>query len=261
MEAQLPAGAAAPSDSALWVVQRFFDRDGFPARARHYTGEMLRHYRDAPTLGSGLAPTVRVTYRPLQRSQQRAAFAATLRDSARAFDWYLYLVREADGWKLSAVRSLAMPAEFHVLLDSLTATARLPDSLSRLRDRMRLATRSDSALAAHLRASAARFDSLASLLRAAPTVELVGHNGRVEPESARDTISPRTMALLRALDLSSAYRSPDYPGCLFLGIVAVTDNELGYLYAPPACREPPIDPELFIYVERVSGPWYVYKTT
>jgi hypothetical protein len=243
------------------LVHRFFDRDGFPERARYYTGEMIRHFRDAPTLGSGLAPDVRVTYRPLHRSAQRAAFAATLSDSVRAFDWYLYLERVADRWTLRAVRSLAMPVEFHALLDSLSAMASPPDSLARLRDRMDLATRSDSALAAHLRANAARFDELASLVSAAPSVELVGHDGQLEPRSAHDAISRRTIALLRELGLSSVYRSADYPGCLFLGIVAVSDNELGYLYAPPGCREPAIDPELFIYVERVIGPWYVYKTT
>jgi hypothetical protein len=154
-----------------------------------------------------------------------------------------------------------MPVEFHALLDSLSAMTSPPDSLARLRERLRLATRSDSALAAHLRVNAARFDELASLVNAAAAVELVGHDGQIEPRSARDAISQRTIVLLRELGLSSVYRSADYPGCLFLGIVAVADNELGYLYAPPGCREPAIDPELFIYVERVSGPWYVYKTT
>ncbi|HJU64125.1 MAG TPA: hypothetical protein VJ596_00550 [Gemmatimonadaceae bacterium] len=259
--AQAPHATGATADSAAWIVERFFARDGFPDRARHYTGEMLRHYRDSPTLGAGLAPNVRVAHRVLVRDERRAIFAATLGDTARASDWYLYLERERGDWKLAAVRSFAMPAEFHALLDSLNASGTLPPLLMRLRERMRLASRSDSALAHHLRTNWKAFDELASLMSEAHEVELVGHDGLVEPTARRQSVSPRFTALLNELRLSSAYRADDHAGCLFLGILAVADNEVGFLYAPPDCRVPAMNPELFIYVDRVLGRWYVYRTT
>ncbi|MGH7720285.1 MAG: hypothetical protein ACREON_15755 [Gemmatimonadaceae bacterium] len=259
--AELRVTAEQRADSALWIVQRFFARDSFPERARYYAGEMLQHYRASPTLGAGLAPSVRVAPRALVRDEGRAVFAVTLSDSAVATDWYLYLTRTPRGWKLSAVRALAMPGLFHDLLDSLNALPDLPDSVARLRDRMRLATESDSALKQHLAVHLPAFDELAALMSQTPTLELIGHDGHVEPTAERSSVPRRLVELLQALRLSSAYRADGHPGCLFLPIAGIVDNEVGYLYAPPGCAVPEMNPALFIYVERVRGIWFVYKTT
>ncbi len=251
-------GPVEKTGSPEWLVQRFLARDSFPDRARYYTGEM-ESYASAPTLGATLPASVRVSFRALERGPGEAVFAAHLSDGTHAQDWYLYLVRGGEVWKLEAVRTLVLPPLFYTILDSLAAGTNAPDSLAAMVQGMRLTASSDSALKAYFAAHAREMDALAALVARTPSLRLATGDGRVEPAGAD---AREIRVALRALHIGAASRDGvEAPGCVLLTIGGMADNEVGYLHAPPGCKVPKMSPERFIYVERVAPGWYLYKTT
>lgn len=81
------------------------------------------------------------------------------------------------------------------------------------------------------------------------------------PEASPADASAEIAGRLRALRLNAIYREPQHPGCIFVSIGGVLDNQVGYVHAPDGCAVPSMDPSDFIYVERVREGWYVFKTT
>jgi hypothetical protein len=251
-------GSAEKTGSPEWLVQRFLARDSFPDRARYYTGEMKSYARE-PTLGSTLPGAVRVSFRALERGPGEAVFAAHLNDGTHAQDWYLYLVRGGEVWKLQAVRTLMLPPLFYTMLDSTAAGPDAPDSLAARVQEMRLMASSDSALKEYFAAHAREMDALAALIASKPSLRLATGDGRVEPAGAG---VGEIRHALRALHIGAASRDDvEAPGCVLLTIGGIADNEVGYVHAPPGCKVPQMSPERFIYVERVAPGWYLYKTT
>jgi hypothetical protein len=70
-------------------------------------------------------------------------YAVQATEGRRVQDWYAYLMKEDTTWRLAAVRTLALPPLFFILLDSLEATRRLPDSAGRTLGNMRLTASPD----------------------------------------------------------------------------------------------------------------------
>jgi hypothetical protein len=263
-EAQRAQAPASPGPaSPAWVVEQFYARRTFPELARHITGEYAANYADAATMGARLPPSVVVTSRPLLAEGDRAVFATALRDPAHAEDWYTYLRRENGVWKIEAVRTLALPPFIYMLLDSLDAErARgpLPDSLVSLAETIRLSTRPDSALKMYLAEHESALLALASRFEAVRALTAITVDGTATGSAAAAERRELT-AGLRALRLTALSRRPQVPGCIFLTIDGVTDNEVGFIHAPPGCTPPPLSPHEYIYVERVAPGWYLYKTT
>jgi hypothetical protein len=228
-EAQRAQAPASPGPaSPAWVVEQFYARRTFPELAHHITGEYAANYADAATMGARLPPSVVVTSRPLLAEGDRAVFATALRDPAHAEDWYTYL--------------------------------RLPDSLVSLAETIRLSTRPDSALKMYLAEHESALLALASRFEAVRALTAITVDGTATGSAAAAERRELT-AGLRALRLTALSRRPQVPGCIFLTIDGVTDNEVGFIHAPPGCTPPPLSPHEYIYVERVAPGWYLYKTT
>jgi hypothetical protein len=87
---------AQPWVSPVRLVERFYDRAGFPDRASFYTGEMLEHYSDAPTLGLLLPDDVRVQHRSVLVGCERAVYATTTSTPEHGEDWYLHMLWACD---------------------------------------------------------------------------------------------------------------------------------------------------------------------
>lgn len=254
---------AADTTSAAWVVEMFYARPSFPGLAAHVTGEYAQNYADAATMGSRLPPEVAVTSRPLRLEADLAIFVTHLRDSERARDWYTFLRREGGAWKISEVRSFVPQPIYEALVqdwEERRSRRDLPDSLVSVLETIRLTAASDSALAAYLLAHEPAFRALAERFAAArelTSLSMVsGSTGNVTPA---DTHALKEA--LHALHLSGVLRRQEEPGCLFLVIGGLGDNEVGYIHAPPGCTPPLISPGGYIYVEQVAPGWYLYRTT
>lgn len=258
------ARAQAPdTTSAAWVVEMFYGRPAFPGLAEHVTGEFAEHYAGAATVGAGLPPEVVVTSRPLRQEAERATFATHLRDASHARDFYTFLRRENGVWKISEVRTLALPPLHDALLqelEGLRSRRELPDSMVAELENMRLTAASDSALKAHLLAHEPAFRALAERFAAARGLTALSTE-RTATGSAPATETRELRAGLRALRLGGLERRPKAPGCVLIVIGGMLDNEVGYIFAPPGCTPPAVSPSAYIYVEQVAPGWYLYKTT
>ena len=271
-------------ESATWVVERFFDRDGFPERAKYYTGEMSPTARQ-PTIGAGLPDGVGLSHRLVVVNCPRAAYATTLSVDTRGGDWYLYLLHQDGTWKIEAVRTLFLPGFFHSLLEYLVANRDRLDEVDResaaalaaartalpnvagleeeiepaadMLARMLLAVSTDAQLRQYFIDNEEAFRRLAAEVGRYPSLRQVTNSGRMEPkvEAARPLVGQMRQLGIRVITPAAR------PGCTFFGIAGVADNEVGYLYAAPGCTVPEISPGPFIYVEQVAPDWFLYKTT
>jgi hypothetical protein len=257
------SAAGPPAESANWVVEQFYARPAFPEKAAHLGGEFefAAHYAQASTMGEQLPPSVRVVSRALMRGDTRAVFATTLRDSAEAQDWYTYLAREGGVWKITAVRTLALPPFVRTLRNDLRAMRPRPDSLdARLRN-LELTMQSDSALRAYFAARRDAFDALAAAFGQLSTLRIVRSDGTAEP-GASPAEARAVVAQLRALDLNAISRAAGpSDACVRVSVGGILDNDVGFLRVGPGCPVPPMTPQEYIYVEPVAPGWVIYKTT
>jgi hypothetical protein len=259
---------AQPWVSPARLVERFYDRAGFPDRASFYTGEMLEHYSDAPTLGLLLPDDVRVQHRSVLVGCERAVYATTTSTPEHGEDWYLHMLWEDGGWKIEAVRKLAVPGFFYLMLEEMAANpdlmeqgatvpgAQVPLAAgAEVLTNMRLVVSTDAALKDYFARHRAEILQLVAEFEQRPALTFVASDGRARPEGSE---SGAIAAQIQQLHLNYVSRQA---GCIVVSIGGVLDNEVGYLYAPPSCTVPEMSPNLYILVEPIADEWFLFKTT
>jgi hypothetical protein len=246
--AQGPPNAA---DNHRWVVDQFFFAPRWPDKASYYTGEMKAQYADEKSMGEFGAHARRSTLRVLSTTSNEAVYTVQVTQGRRAQNWYAYMTKEGNSWRLAAVRTLALRRPFFMLLDSLEVTRSLADSARQMLENMRLTTSTDSALKAFFAAIADGFarDSAHSIA-AAPV-------GLKAPTPVLRSLARQ----LAALHFRGAWRDTEHPGCVFLEIGGMIDNEVGFMRCGPGATPPSMTPRQFILVEVIAPGWYLYKTT
>jgi hypothetical protein len=269
-------GQDQPKCADAWVspsglVQRFYDRAGFPDRTAYYAGEMLEHYADAPSLGMLLPDDVRVQHRAVRVTCERAVYATTVSADERGEDWYLHMLWEGDRWKIEAVRRLALTGMLYLAMEGLANNPEAMDqsaailgedaprlSAAEMLANIRLTLSTDAELKLYFAEHRSELVHLAAAFEQRPSLTFVASDGRARPEGS-DTAA--LAAEIRQLSLNAVYRTASRPGCTFLSIGGLVDNEVGYLYAPPGCAVPEMAPDLFILVEPMADGWFLFKTT
>jgi hypothetical protein len=191
-------------------------------------------------------------------SDSQAVYTVRVGGAARTEDWYAYVVKGDSGWRLTAVRTLALPPLFFMAMDSLSNTKSLPDSLTALLENMRLTASSDSALKQFFLTRRPAFERIAEgFSRETARSISAAPDGLKAP-----TASLRSLAQqLSALHLRGAWRDPEFTECVFVEIGGMIDNEVGFMRCASENSVPAINPERFIVVEPITGGWYLYKTT
>ncbi|MBK9309045.1 MAG: hypothetical protein IPM58_18570 [Nitrospira sp.] len=227
------ANAAEPD-----VLVKFFGHAGIGDKRSVYHGEMLKHYTDKPTVGQGLPRNVQATFRKLEESQFRSVYAVLLSDGHKSQDWYAFLVKENDRWKISAVRNLALSGVFHIALQQLEQKNPRSEKEEWQYQNMLLTIKSDRELKEYLKSNLADFRNVVTLY------------------SKGDKEQSDKMAKRLLIDFIK-----DINGAIEFNIGGIIDNTVGYLYVPPGSKPPTMDPSEFIYVEEIADGWYIYKTT
>jgi hypothetical protein len=221
------------------IVSAFFGPDGIPDKSRYYTGEMLSHFKENPTLGQSLPPGTRVSIRSLPSSGPLLTFAVTLSEAQLTQDWYAYLRRDGNLWKLEAVRTLALTGISQVALEELRRKSkRTPDEDWSLKN-LELMFMTDFQLKAFVSSNLSRLNGIVGLVRGGRTTE------------ARDAA--------KRLHISSVEKAEN--GIVRLTIGGVVDNSVGFMLVPNRATVPAMDPSNYIYMERAVQGWYVFKTT
>ena len=227
------ANAAEPD-----VLVNFFGHAGISDKRSVYHGEMLQHYANKPTLGQGLPQNVQATFRKLEGSQRNSVYAVLLSDGHNSQDWYVFLVKEDDLWKLSAVRSLALSGVFHLVLQQLEQKNLRSETEEWEYQNMLLTIKSDQKLKDYLRSNLAEFKNLASLYS--------------EGDKEQSIKGAKHLYINQVSDKD---------GVLDFRIGGIIDNSVGYLYVPEGLKPPTMSPGGFIYIEEIADGWYIYKTT
>jgi hypothetical protein len=248
---------SAPGDHR-WVVEQFFFAPRWPDKALYYTGEMKAHYVDAKSMGEFGIPARRASLRRLSMTPAEVVYTVQVTQGGRAQDWYAYLSKVGETWRLAAVRTLALRHPFFMLLDSLEATRTLPNSTRQMLENMRLTATPDSGLKVFFADRRATLEAVADGFSRESARSIAA-----APDGLKAPTPPlRSLARqLATIHFRGAWRDSGRPGCVFLEIGGMIDNEVGFVRCASGATPPSMTPTEFILVEAIAPGWYLYKTT
>ena len=260
----------APLLPPLIIAEQFVAPAGWPAMRSYLSGEVAGQAR-RQTLGQQIPPRVRRACQLVRQDSATAVVAVELRDSVSRRDFYLHFHHEAEGWKLSAIRNLAMT---HLGPPMVALLAAMPPAEVADYDRkhpdashaftignLRLWTSADADIAAHFNAHRAAFQEVLGRVQTGQFFDPVIDGDEATDEQAANA-DPAVHALLRRLYLGRVTRRATACGsCLEFVIGGKTGSTVGLLYQPEAARLPAMQPDGLIVLRPLGDGWYLYKTT
>lgn len=226
--------------SPEWLVESFFTQKKFPEKSKYYMGEMLQFY-DSPTIGARTPDTIETKIRELQHIESQVIYAISQSDQNTTVDWYCIINQDNTKWKINAIRRLALSPFVYMIYDSLQKNQNLPDSLIFMKNNIELMIKSDAKLKQYLVDNLNTFENIISFIN------------QNKEEDAKEK--------LKKLFLDSYYRDDRFSGCIFFLIGGIIDNSVGFIYSKDSAKIPVMSPNEYIYIEKIIGNWYIFKTT
>lgn len=223
------AEAAITNFLGLNAESRLQAEGGLSAR----TGEAAEW--DVDTIG--LLPTTPDHLAPISESE---AVARVISSTPQGdVDLYFYMRRDADGWRVSAMRTLSLTGLPYFLRDQLRAASSLTSEQEETLRNLNLLLSPDAALKVWLDANREALDDLASSVIA---------------ESIKGQALSDALAALGLTSITSAR------GAVDANIGGMSDNTVGFL-REGASGPPSMSASDYIWVEDVGGGWFLYRTT
>lgn len=165
-------------------------------------------------------------------------------------DSYFFLKLDGKAWTVEAGRLLAIPAFVWQLRDDLAKRqSRTPEDEATLRN-LNLTLSTDRELANWFNNNKGALETLRSLTSASGTSAPRVTTGRVQ--------TPETDKILE--ELSASALSIETDGILIVTIGGITDNSVGFLFAPGG-KAPAMSKTDYIWIEPVGDNWFLFKTT
>jgi hypothetical protein len=237
-------------EGARSVLQRFLDlnKDHLllsPEAKALLTGEALERWK-SPHWGKLTESPDHVELLRKGRAVGRVQWFGA---NEQVTDFYFYL--SFDGaWKLEAVRYLALTGVIEMAYLELKAIkSPTQEQIYQLKN-LELTLASDGKLRKWFTENQAALSGIVELLASSEECS-TGYY-------AKSKCTAEVQSAMRAAYIGGIEKHKD--GDVFLTIGGMTDNEVGFLYSPRN-SPPPIDPGEFIWVERVSEHWFLYRTT
>ena len=267
-----PGGAETPAPLApLRIAEQFVAREGWPPLKSYLCCEAASQAKNQ-TLGQQIPPRVARTCQLVRQDSTKAVVAVELRDSVSRRDFYLHFRNGEAGWKLGAIRNLAMTHLGPPMLALLAAMppAEVADYNRKHPDashaftvgNLRLWTSADAEIAAYFQRRRPDFQKL---LRRVQTGKFFAPTppGPAEPAAEQAAnADPAVHALLRRLFLGRVTRRATECGsCLAFVIGGKTTSSVGLLYQPEATQLPAMSPNGVIVLRPLGEGWYLYKTS
>jgi hypothetical protein len=224
--------------SPEWLVDTFFRAENFPAKAEYYTGEMLNDI-DKKTIGEELKGSGEVLFHQIKATNEEYAFAVEVKTDEPVIDFYFYLTKVGDEWKINAVRRFLFPSFVYTVYDSLLNLQTLSYQDSLLYRSLGLFLMNDSELKSY-------FGNHLNQLN-----NLVWYFNQKENNEVDK--------LLSNLGCNAVFRDTNFPGCLFVQISSFDKMESGFIYTSGSFKLPDISYKDFVYLEEVSDGWYIYR--
>ena len=135
--------------SPEWLVDMFFHQNSFVEKSYYYTGEMISDV-DKPTIGEELIGKGEALFHQIKATSNECVFAVELNVDDKIIDFYCYLIKQEEGWKINAVRRFLLPAFVFTVFDSLSNLSSLSSADSAFYLSLKLFIMNDSQLKSFL---------------------------------------------------------------------------------------------------------------
>jgi len=224
--------------SPEWLVDMFFSKTNFPDKADYYSGEMLNE-PDQPTIGEELKGEGEVSFHQIKATVNKIIFAVEVKHNQKTIDFYCYLIKQDNAWKIFAIRRFLLPDFIYTVRDSLSELSSLSSNDSSFYLSLKLFTMPDVDLINYLKTNVNNFREL-----------LASFNNNQKDQADK---------ALALVGCNAIYVDKNYPGCVFIQILRFENMATGFIYANESAKLPKIFPDYFIYVEEVDSGWYVYR--
>jgi hypothetical protein len=223
--------------SPEWLVDMFFSKSSFPNKANYFSGEMMEE-SDKPTIGEELNGKGEIFFHQLNATNDENVFAVEVKLENKAIDFYCYLQKQNDVWKIYAVRRFILPEFLFQVIDSLSQLLSLADSSLYLS--LKLFVLNDAQLKDYFVTNSAAFNKL---------INYFNQDNKIEGDR-----------MLAKLGLSAIFRDKNFRGCIFLLINSFQSIGAGYIYAGESAKLPEISANDLIYLEEIIPGWFVFRT-
>lgn len=224
--------------SPEWLVDMFFNKSEFPDKANYFSGEMLNAI-DEPTIGEELNDEREFLFHQIKSENNRIVFAVELMQNETIIDFYCYLVKQGEQWKINSIRRFLLPEFIYTVYDSLTELKSLSPKDSTFYLSLKLFTINDAGLKEYLLNNKQKFE------------QLVNH--------FRQELGEEIGKSLASLGCKSIYLDRKYPGSLFIQILIFENMESGFIFTEHSTSLPGISELNYIYLEEVLEGWYIFR--
>jgi len=224
--------------SPEWLIEMFFDQNQFDDKARYFTGEML-NYSEDKTIGEELNGEAEVSFHQIRASNNAVVFAVEVQTENTIRDFYTFLVKDNDQWKITSIRTFLLPAFIYTVRDSLSNITELSKQDSVFLLSLKLFTSSDKELKNYLASNINKFQELISAF--------------VNNEKDKADV------MLASAGCSAIYMDNNYPGCTFVQILNFEEMEVGFINVSDSSLLPTITIQEFVYLEEVVKGWFIYR--
>jgi hypothetical protein len=242
------------------LINKYLSREVKNDISEDYCCEMLEYYKDQPNFGSQISSNTKISYRKLEENQDQSVYCILLEDSTQSSDFYIHMKNE-NGWKIEAFRALALPGFVFMLLDSMKTMDTIPDSMKMFYDKMLMATKTDAQLKEYFKMRHNDYEKLLSLFSSHPEIKFINNSDNYGPDNLDKELTTQVKSDLNSLSIDCIERDDQYNGLTFFIVFGMIDNEVGFFYADESAEIPKISSSRFIYIEKIFGNWYIYKTT
>ena len=225
------------SGSPEWLIDMFFSKSSFPDKANYFSGEMMEE-SDKPTIGEELNGKGEIFFHQLKATNYENVFAVEVKLENKAIDFYCYLQKQNDVWKIYAVRRFILPEFVFQVIDSLSQLPSLVDSSLYLS--LKHFILNDAQLKEYFVINSDAFNKL---------INYFNQDNKAEGDR-----------MLAKLGLSAIFRDKNFPGCIFLLINSFQSIGAGFIYAGDSAKLPEISANDLIYLEEIIPGWFVFRT-
>ena len=224
--------------SPEWLVDMFFNQNEFPDKEKYLSGEMLDDI-DELTIGEELNDNAVVLFHQVKGTENDIVFSVEVNQDNNPVDFYCYINRSENKWKISALRTFVLPSFIYIVRDSLSNLNNLSSNDSTFLLSLQLFTATDNELKNFLKTNQNNFNKLISAFI---------NNQKDEGDK-----------ILSSIGCNAIYSDKNFPGCIFIQILKFEDLSAGFIQAADPILLPRIAVEDFILIEEVVQGWFIYR--
>lgn len=224
--------------SPEWLVDMFFSKSSFPDKANYYSNEMLEE-SDKPTIGEELNGKGEASFHQIKAKVDKIVFAVDVKQDQKVINFYCYLIKLENSWKLFAIRRFLLPDFIYTVRDSLSGISSLSSNDSSFYLSIQLFTMTDSDLKSYFKSNLKKFQELVNYFN--------------------NNLGDKVDKSLASVGCNAIYSDKNYPGCIFIQNLTFENMEVGFIQAAESVLLPELSVEEFIYIEEVSPGWFIYR--